>query len=244
MSSAFDIVKFFKGLRIMAGSALDAVFPRTCRVCGRALGYGERLLCLGCMADLPRTGLHEIEFNTIHQRVAGNVAIDLASGWFYYFSDSPYAGLIREAKYDDMPSTARCLGHMYGRELAAVGYKGAFDVLLPVPLHRDKLLRRGYNQSLEIARGLAAELDCDVGDNLVAVRAHRTQTSRSGYERFANGRDSFDLRSPIELNDLRVAVVDDVITTGSTIHDCVAAIARKSEPASVSVLSIGVTKMR
>lgn len=225
-------------------SALDAVFPRTCRVCGRSLGHGEHLLCIGCFADMPRTGLHLVDFNTIHQRVGGSVAIDIAAGWFYYFSEGKYADLIREAKYNDMPSTARRLGQMYGRELAAEGLSGRFDVLLPVPLHRDKLLRRSYNQSLEIARGLAAELGCETGDNLVALRPHRSQTSRSGYERYANVSGTFGLISPSELDGLRVAVVDDVITTGSTVHDCMAAIARESQPASLSVLSIGVAKLK
>ena len=136
------------------------------------------------------------------------------------------------------------IDRMYCRELAADGLAGRFDVLLPVPLHRDKLLKRGYNQSLEIARGLAAELGCDVGDNLVALRPHSTQTSRSGYERFANVSGTFGLKMPGELEGLRVAVVDDVVTTGSTIHDCIAAIARQSTPASVSILTIGVTKMK
>lgn len=234
----------WRGLRLMAASALDTVFPRTCRVCGRSLGHYEQLLCLGCMADMPRTGLHHDPFNTVHQRVAGTTPVDIAAGWFYYYSDSPYARLIREAKYADMPSTGRRLGAMYGRELADEGLRGRFDVLLPVPLHRDRLLRRGYNQSLMIARGLASELGCDVGDNLVAVRPHRTQTSRGGYERYANVRGSFAVRSPGELDGLHIAVVDDVITTGSTVHDCIAAVARACSPASVSILSIGVTKMK
>lgn len=227
----------------MAASALDAVFPRTCRVCGCSLSHYEHLLCLGCQADLPRTGLHKVDFNTVHQRVAGTVPVGIAAGWFYYYRDSPYAQLVREAKYRDMPSTARRLGAMYGRELAADGLRGRFDVLLPVPLHRDRLLRRGYNQSLEIARGLAAELGCDVGDNLRAVKAHRTQTRRSGYERYANVRGSFGIVSPHELDGLRVAVVDDVVTTGSTIHDCIDVIAASSSPAEIGILTIGVTRM-
>lgn len=244
MAKDFRHIGLIRGWRLLWEAALDAVFPRTCRVCGQALGHGEHLLCLGCYADLPRTGLHRIDFNTIHQRVGGTTAIDVAAGWFYYYSDSKYADLIREAKYNDMPSTARRLGRIYGRELAADGLAGRFDVLLPVPLHRDKLLRRGYNQSLEIARGIAAELGCETGDNLVAMRPHRSQTSRSGYERYANVSGTFGVVSAAELDGLRVAVVDDVITTGSTVHDCITAISRASTPASLSILSIGVAKLK
>lgn len=225
-------------------SAFDWIFPRTCLVCGCSLTAGENLMCVGCMADLPRTSLHRLEFNTLHQRIGGNSEIDIAAGWFYYYSDSPYARLIREAKYHDRPEVARKLGYLYGRELAADGLAGRFDVLLPVPLHRGKLLRRGYNQSLEIARGLAEALRCDVGDNLVALRSHSTQTRRSGLERYMNVRGSYGLKCPGELDGLRVAVIDDIITTGSTILDCVNAIAASATPAALNVLSIGVTHMR
>ena len=136
------------------------------------------------------------------------------------------------------------LGRLYGMELAADGLAGRFDVLLPVALHRDRLLRRGYNQSLEIARGLAAELGCDVGDNLMALRSHRTQTRRSGYDRYDNVRGSFGIRHPEELDGLSVAIVDDVVTTGSTVLDCINAIVGSASPSGISVLSIGVTHMR
>ena len=236
--------RFLRALSTMSAAALDSLFPRTCRVCGQSLTVGERLLCVGCMADMPRTYLHRLDFNTIHQRVAGNHQIDLAAGWFYYYTDSSYARLIREAKYDDRPATARALGSLYGAELAADGLKGRFDVLLPVPLHRGKLLKRGYNQSLEMARGIASQLDCPVGDNLVAIRAHKTQTRRSGLERFKNVEGSFTLTHPGELDGLSVAVVDDIITTGSTILDCINVIADNSAPASLNILTIGVTHMR
>lgn len=231
-------------LSLFAYAALDWIFPRTCRVCGCALSYGEDLMCLGCMTNLPRTDLHRINFNAVHQRIGNIYPIDIAAGWYYYDKDSPYANLIREAKYGDRPATARKLGRMYGRELADAGFSGCVDVLLPVPLHRDKLLKRGYNQSHEIAAGLAAELGCDVGDNIVAVRNHKSQTRHSGAERYANVLNSFKLKNPHELNDLRIGIVDDIITTGSTIHDCLVTLAQGCSPKSVSVLSIGVTRKR
>lgn len=229
---------------LMLAAAVDSVFPRTCRVCGCSLSVGEGLLCMGCLADLPRTGLHRLDFNTIHHRIGGTVPIRTAAGWFYYYSDSPYARLIREAKYDDRPSTARRLGEAYAAELADEGFAGGFDVLLPVPLHRDRLIRRGYNQSKKIAEGMASVWGCDVGDNLVAIRRHDTQTRRHGYERYENVCGSFALRHPEELEGLNVAVVDDVVTTGSTMLDCINAIAASAVPASVSVMTIGVAKMK
>lgn len=231
-------------VKLLAAACIDTVFPRTCRVCGCSLTVGEKLLCLKCLSELPRTGLHTDSFNSIHKRIGGSHPIDTAAGWFYYFHDSPYARLIHEAKYDDRPATARLLGEMYGAELAVGSLTGCFDVLLPVPLHRDKLLRRGYNQSREIAEGLSMRIGGVVGDNLVAVKAHKTQTRKNAHERSTNVSGTFDVRFPEELDGKRVAIVDDVVTTGATLLDCVNAVYAKSKPESVSLLTIGVTKMR
>lgn len=225
-------------------SALDTVFPRTCDVCGSSLDMNESMMCLECLSDLPRTYLHLEDFNTLHQRIGGANKIDIAAGWFYYYSESDYARLIREAKYDDRPAYARQLGRMYGSELAAAGLKGRFDLLLPVPLHRDKLLRRGYNQSREIALGLAEELGCETGDNLTAVRHHGSQTHLSGYQRYVNVTGSYDVKYADELDGLSVAIVDDVVTTGSTMLDCINALSAKAKPSSLNVLSIGVTHLQ
>lgn len=237
-------MSLWDGFKIMSSACVDAIFPRTCRVCGTSLTVGERLLCLKCMSELPRTGLHLVDFNTIHQRVGGVNPIEMAAGWFYYYSDSPYARLIREAKYDDRPRTARVLGQLYGAELAAEGFRDAFDLLLPVALHRDKLLKRGYNQSREIALGIASRLGCEVGDNLVAVKTHKTQTRKGAFERSRNVAGTFEVRYGGELDGKRVAIVDDVITTGATMLDCVDALYRACTPLSVNLLSIGVTKLR
>lgn len=231
-------------MNLLRRNSLDWLFPRTCRVCGQSLVVGENDLCLNCLVGLPRTMLHKVDFNTVHQRIGGVNNIDIAAGWFYYYSDSPYADLIRAAKYNDRPALARRLARMYGSELLADGLAGRFDVLLPVPLHKTKLLRRGYNQSEEIAKGLAEELGCAVGDNLVALRTHATQTRRGSYERFVNVKGTYGVVHPGELDGLHIAVVDDIITTGSTLLDCVSAICSAATPASISVLSLGVTGRR
>lgn len=230
--------------RRLIRASFDWAFPRLCYVCDRPLTADEDIICLDCNLEMPRTALHLSQFNTIHQRVAGNATIDTAAGWFYYYTDSPYARLIKTAKYNDRPMLARRLGQLYAQELAADGLAGKFDVYLPVPLYFTKKIRRGYNQSREIAIGMADILGGDVGDNLVARRSHHSQTSRGALNRFLNVRGTYSLKYPEELDGLRVAIVDDIVTTGSTLLDCVNAIALTANPASISILTLGVTRMR
>ncbi len=228
-----------------AGAALlDAVFPRTCVVCGTALVDREEVMCAGCLCELPRTRLHLMPFNTIHHRVGHKVALDIAAGWFYYQRDSPYAQLIRRAKYDDRPALARLLGRMYGAELLADGFNATrYDLLLPVGMHPRKRMSRGYNQSYEIALGLGDSLGLPVADNLVAIRGHKSQTRHNADERHANISGSFGVVRPDQLRDRNIIIVDDIITTGATVRDCGVALLEEAEPASLSVLSIGVTRM-
>ena len=80
--------------------------------------------------------------------------------------------------------------------------------------------------------------------NLRALRRHSTQTRRSANERFTNISGSFAVVNPRELDGLNVVIVDDVITTGSTMADCIRAVGESSAPASINVLSLGATLLK
>lgn len=100
----------------------------------------------------------------------------------------------------------------------------AVDVLIPVPLHRKRLAERGYNQALELARPLARALAAPVRPQLLErVRATTAQTGLSGAERRRNLRDAFTTHGEIPA---RVLLVDDVMTTGTTLTACAAALKR------------------
>ena len=228
-------------MRHILTSLTDALFPRLCPVCGRTLGSGERLMCAGCLARAPRTRMHLRPDNSIVARVARpGLRLELAAAWLDYVRDSPYARIVLDAKFNNMPRLAREAGRIFAREMQADGVAALddIDVLLPVPLHWRRLLRRGYNQSEELARGLADVLGVPVGDNLRATRSHSTQTRRTAEERRRNVSGIIAVRHPDELAGLHVAVVDDVVTTGSTMADAVRAITAAAQPRALSVLAL------
>lgn len=222
-------------------SLADAIAPRVCPVCRSSLAQGETLMCTPCMAAAPRAGLHHNPDNSIMARVARpGLRPVLAAAWLDYRRDSPYAAIVRDAKYRAMPDMAREAGRIMMLELMADGCADALrdiDLLLPVPLHWRRLLRRGYNQSREAALGMASVLGIPVADNLHATRYHNTQTHANADERRRNVSGIIAVRHPDELRGLHVAVVDDVITTGATMSDALGAV-RTASPRAISVLTL------
>lgn len=228
------------------------LLPRTCAVCGRRLHESEHVMCMPCTAGAPVCRQRGVMLIDRHDAI-DNAAmpVGIVEAWMLYDPESPYAALIRSAKYHSRPDLARELGRLLGRELLSRGYAPGtlrpddIDVLLPLPMHWSKELRRGYNQSAEIARGLAEVTGAAVGDNLVAVRPHRTQTQLSHSRRAANIKGCFELRHSDELWGLNVAIVDDIITTGASMGEAVMALSRgMPAAASVSVLALGVTRRK
>lgn len=223
---------------------LRMIYPECCEVCGCALVHGEEAICTGCDMAMPRCNIHTQPFNTIHQRIAGHTPIDKAAGYFYYHRGTPYTRPILAAKYKGRPKTGRILAKKFATELSEDNFFNDIDLIIPVPLHRTKRLKRGYNQAEHIARGLSDVTGISIGNNLVSLKAHSTQTRKNAYERWKNSLDIYSVINPDELRGKHILIVDDIITTGSTMAACCKAIYNMSTPAKISVLSLGVTDLQ
>ncbi len=233
--------RFFKD--IMSAGA-DLVAPRTCCCCGRRLHDDEAAICTVCNLALPRAGIRSGRNSRIASILSNAVApTGVTAAWFHYDPASPYADIIRKAKYADRPLLAREAGRTFAKELVSdmPGIIDDIDVLLPVPMHISKQIRRGYNQSIEIAQGISEVTGIPVGDNLVARRSHATQTRRTLEARRKNISGIFECRQPEELAGLDIVLVDDVITSGATISECALAIGRSgARPDSIGALALGI----
>ena len=230
-------------MRRIVERLVSLVYPNVCEVCGRSLSPGEDVLCLHCLHALPRTDAHLSDFNMVHKRLASTVPIERAAGYFYYYKESPYVELIHRAKYQGRPAIVRKLAARFARELRPTGFFDGIDLILPVPMHRLKLIRRGYNQCDYIAHGLSEVSGVKIGDNLVATKKHATQTMRGSYLRWLNAGDVYGVKNGAELAGKHLLVVDDVLTTGSTMLACCGAIHAAAPSCRVSVLTLGVTHL-
>lgn len=220
----------------------DILFPRVCAVCGRPLVSGEDVMCLGCLIDLPRTNQHLRQPNDIHTRLISlHAPLERCASLFHYHRENPYSRLIKGAKYRGRPSIGRKLAQMFATELKPTGFFDGIDLIIPVPIHLFRFLSRGYNQTHYIARGISDVTGIEVWDNLRASRPHSAQARKGAEARRVNAAGTFSVLRPRELAGRHILVVDDVITTGSTMVSALDTIKNAEPSARLSVLSLALT---
>lgn len=216
----------------------ELFFPRLCLVCGNNLLKQERLVCLQCLHHLPRTNFHLEEKNPVAEIFYGRVPIELATAFFYFKKGSNYQKLIHSLKYKGLKEVGTLMGQQLGMDLSQSQQWNSVDIICPVPLHPKKEKKRGYNQSEYIARGIAEKMGKQLStDNLRRVVYTETQTRKGRYERWENVEGIFELSSPSEWNGKHILLVDDVLTTGSTLEACATAI-HSTTNARVSVATL------
>jgi len=218
-------------------------YPTYCAACGNALFRNENTLCLKCYADIPRTRFHNDPENEVAQLFWGRVHILNATSFMYFTKGSRYQHIIHELKYKGQKQIGFEMGKMFGTELLGTAFACA-DLVHPVPLHFSRQRTRGYNQSELIARGISRMLKIPVETGLIIRTADTgTQTRKSRYERWENVRGIFKVENPSRLYNKHVLLVDDVITTGSTIEACANSMLSFSG-VSVSIAALAYVKLQ
>lgn len=217
------------------------IFSRVCRICGRELVDGERKICLHCMSAAPLWAGSRDDLRA--HRLPRAAAIDGVWPWLSYSNSDPLCELIRKGKFNDSPELIEELSRRYGAWLMAEGRLDGVEALVPVPMHWWKRLLRGYNQAELIAEGISEASGIPVDNALRAVRGHAVQSRKKGAERTANVAGIFALRDGHGLEPgMRIAVVDDILTTGATLSEAVKVLSETS-PGGITVLALAATRL-
>ena len=232
-------------LKLWAKGFFNLIFPNTCAVCGQQLVGDEKVMCLGCSIKLPRTNFHSFSSNDLHLRLLSPSApVVKVTSMFYYQRDNEFAALIHDTKYRNRPSIGRMLANQFSEEILQQGFFQGIDAIQPIPMHIIKKMRRGYNQSEEIAKGISQVSGLPIISNLRSNHYHSTQTRRNAKNRQLNALGQFNLKNPSELAGRHILLVDDVITTGSTLLEAIETIKREEPTARISVLTLAATTLQ
>ena len=204
-------------VRHVGMSLLDIVYPRRCPSCRQRGAW----VCAECLAgtDLfqePMCGGCGVPLALFACRCA-----DMASGLAQVRSGGPFSGWLREAilsfKYHDEWARAEHLGHELARVVATMS---SVDALVPVPLHRSRLRSRGYNQSALLAQVAGDLHGLPVLEAISRTRPTAQQTTLSATDRATNVAGAFALAPGFDPAGRSLLVIDDVVTTGSTLNAC------------------------
>jgi len=217
---------------------ISLLFPRLCYGCGNYLMRNERLICTECYILIPRTNYHLKTDNPVSQLFWGRCMIEQAAAFSFYTRDSRIRRLIHQLKYKGIREVGPELGRIYARTLKSSGFLDDIDLIIPVPLHPSKKRQRGYNQSDLISLGISEVSGIPMeSDLLVRKTVSKTQTRKTRYDRWINVEDIFRVTDQDRIKDMHILLVDDVITTGSTLEACASELL-KVENVKVSVAAL------
>ncbi len=218
---------------------LELLYPRSCIVCKKRLLSQEQFICFSCWNDLPLIPIKENRIIKLEQIFWGRVEIDRVVALFSYKSGSPYQNIIRAIKYGEQKKLGVEMGRRLAQHIKEHHLLSDIDMIIPIPLHQKKFKKRGFNQSERIAMGVSQIIDIEVCiDVLKRIKHTSTQTKKSKYERWNNVKDAFNIVDAEKLINKHILIIDDVLTTGSTIEACVREIL-KIDGTKVSVATLG-----
>ena len=217
---------------------IDFFFPRYCCMCDERLATTEKHFCIGCLRELNRIDYEGgEEHGAIERLFWGKIPIERATSMFLYEGEKTRR-ILHNIKYFDRPEIAVLLAQTFVQEMRGKDFFEGIDSIVPVPLSKHKLRKRGYNQCDYIAEGLSSQTGIPV-ENDIVIRTvdNPTQTHLSPQERMENVKNIFQVVIPEKLKDRHVLIVDDVITTGATILSMAEEMA-KVESVRISIFSL------
>jgi ComF family protein len=208
-------------LKDLTGDFVSLLYPRYCSACEGALVKGEEIICTRCLLELPKSNYHKDNENPFYFKLNARMPIKGVLALYKFSKISRVQHLLHALKYKSHPEIGITLGKIYGDELRRIDFQNQIDLIIPVPLHRQRKRARGYNQSEQFGKGLSELLNVECSDEVIrrAVKTE-TQTRRTKLQRWVNVKDGFEIVLPDKVNGKRILLVDDVITTGATIEAC------------------------
>lgn len=206
------------GIKMIVKDFISLFYPIYCSACGKNLVRNEECICFHCLVSLPKINYYANE-NPLMDKFAGRVYIEAAIASYYFKKGSTVQHLIHQLKYKGQKEIGEYLGFLMGIELMKHDVLKSTDLILPIPLHVNKIKKRGYNQSEIIAKGVQKATQKPLNTHsLIRHIETDTQTKRSHYNRWENIQNVFKVVEPNALEGKHILLVDDVITTGSTLE--------------------------
>lgn len=233
----------FKFIFLLANDLIDFFFPNLCAACEEHLVRGEEGLCIGCLLAMPVTGFEKDAENPVMKQFWGKVPVMAAMAYCHFSKGGSVQKMIHQLKYNNRPDIGVKLGQLCAHQLHTAALYRDAQVVIPIPLHPNKQRLRGYNQAASFGQGLAQVLAIPHLENALSREKNTaTQTRKSRFERAKNVSSVFVPKDAKSLEGKRILLVDDVITTGSTLVAATEAL-MKIPGVQVSIVAIAFARL-
>lgn len=215
-----------------------SLFPNLCVACDLVPKAKGSAFCLECVKELPYTDHFNLSHNNVKEHFIGRIPVHHVAALFYFKSEGIVQNMLHKLKYKKNQDVGVVLGELLGKKLLESTHFSKIDIIIPVPIHLKKQLKRGYNQSEIIGRSLSKYTHIPmISDAVMKIIHNDSQTGKSRVERTENVQSVYKLNPQRDIKGLHLLVLDDVITTGATVEACCLELL-KGHPASINIVSV------
>jgi ComF family protein len=218
---------------------LNLLFPKVCAGCKQQLLKQEDVLCTECVHSLPIASFHKTGNSVLKDKFYGRFLLQNATALAYFQKRGLTQQLLHNLKYRGRKEISSFFGKWLGAELSEIDCYKEIDLVIPVPLHKQKLKKRGFNQVEGFGNEIAKALDVPYHhDVLIKISKSGSQVFKTRILRF-EAEEVFSIQNLEAINNKHVLLVDDIITTGATLEKCALQLL-KGENVSISIATIAV----
>ncbi|MBO9618050.1 MAG: ComF family protein [Niabella sp.] len=209
------------GITSLKNALLHLFYPHVCAGCGSDTLPVDSQLCLLCLQELPETGFEKHSNNPVEKIFAGRLPFEAATAFYYFSKQAALQHVMHQLKYGGNKTLGQQLGRTFGEALKRSDRFKTIDAIVPMPLHKARQRKRGYNQATLLAESIAGALEVPVWDDIVhRVAATATQTKKNRVERWQNMQGMFFIADNQKAARKHLLLIDDVVTTGATLEAC------------------------
>ncbi|HLT49630.1 MAG TPA: phosphoribosyltransferase family protein [Aequorivita sp.] len=219
---------------------LNLLFPKICAGCKEPLLEGESVICLECIHSLPVASFHKTGSEMLKDKFYGRFLVKNATSLIYFQKRGLTQELLHNLKYRGKKEISSFFGKWLGAELAENNNYKEIEMVIPVPLHKQKLKKRGFNQVEGFGKEIALALNVPYRDDiLIKISKTGSQVFKTRILRF-EAEELFYTQNLVEIKNKHILLVDDIITTGATLEKCALQLL-KGENVKISVATIATT---
>ena len=227
-------------MKRILNSLLDLLFPKICNGCQGVLTAQEQIICTTCRHQAPLAGFHKTKADTLKKIFYGTTTIQEATALLVFQKKGITQTLLHNLKYKKQEDISGFLGHWLGAELSEIAAYKNIDVVVGVPLHKNKQKARGYNQVTGFGKAIAHALEIPyLEDVLIKVSKTDSQVFKTRFKRIQDNQE-FTLVNKAKIANKHILLIDDIVTTGATLESCAAQL-QQAENVKISIATMAIS---